>query len=268
MTESFSDRQKSYEESYDLKIIGRIPIIIRTDARSFRRISRKLERPYSQILMDIMGRTMLQSISEIDGAVFGYHYSDEILFILMPGDQPWYQNRIQKLCSVTSSIVSINFLKYLLLEDSEKIELEDDVVFSSDVYPLPSINEAVNHLIWRQQNYMRDSVSGAALAELTKAYNKDIAIRMLHGKKTEQKMDLLLSECDIDYEEYYPKDFRLGVCAYKVPKIIRTKENEVTKNKWVLDTEIPVFVSDRDFVSNILYSGHDVFRADRDLIEK
>jgi tRNA(His) 5'-end guanylyltransferase len=269
MVESFSDRQKSYEDAYDTKIINRVPVIIRCDVRSAHRITRNLERPYCDKFLKIMGQTMLQSVMEMDGAVFAYHFSDEITFVLRNDrsidDQPWFQNKIQKLGSVSASLNSVNFIKNFFLQDDQP-DLDGDVVFDSKVFALPSITETLNHLILRQQNCLKDGISHAAQSELSKRFGKETALSLLYGKKTEEKLELLYDECDIEYDNYYPSSFRRGVACYKVPKLLKTKEGEVTKNKWILDETIPVFALDRNFLSNILYSGHDVFRADRDFI--
>jgi tRNA(His) guanylyltransferase len=266
--DSFFDRLNSYELVYDFQIINHIPIIIRVNGRNFQRLTKRLIRPYCPNMLNIMGNTMLHSITEIEGAVIGFQYSDEIIFILRNDrsfeDVAWYQNKIQKLTSIVSSIISINFYKNFLAEDS--LDLDGDPVFEVFVFGLPSLNEALNYLVLKQKICMTDAIFRAAQAELINQYGKDKAIKLLHGKKTEEKLELLNSECDINYNEYYPPSFRKGVASYKIPKIIRTKTRDISKNKWILDFDIPDFVLDRNFLSNIIHSGHDVFRIDRDLI--
>ncbi len=207
---------------------------------------------------------MLQTITEIDGSVFGYYYADQISYILLPGDDPWHKNKIQKLSSITASLSSINFMKVFLADDS--LILEGDVIFDGQTWALPSINETINNLILQQQEAIHSAITLATYAELRKIYEKNDVIKLLHGKKTEEKLELLYSECDIDFESYYPISYKRGICVYKTPKIFRSKEGDTTRNKWTIDMESPIFVLDKNFVSNILINGHDIFREERDLI--
>jgi tRNA(His) 5'-end guanylyltransferase len=271
MQESLSDRQKLYEQSYDYKIIKRLPLIIRCDGRSFHRVTKQLPRPYSPEMLNLMANTMLHAAMEIEGAVFAYHQSDEITFVVRNDQslesEPWFQNRIQKIASIVASIITLAFTKNLFtMDDAPKIS--GDATFDARVFAVPSITEAANNLIFRQQDCSKNAITGAAQAELSKIYGKKHALSMLHEKKSAEKIELLRTKCDIDYETFYPNSFRLGTAAYKVPTILRTEDGETTRNKWIIDMNIPNFVSDRNFLLNILHAGHDVFRADRDLIIK
>lgn len=269
MAESFFDRQNSYELAYDYKITNHLPIIIHLNGRNFGRLTKSLERPYSPTLLNIFGNTIFQSILEIEGAIFGFQYSDNFIFILRNDrsseDQPWFQNKIQKIVSVSSSIVSVNFFKNVLASD---IELNGDPIFDSKVFSLPSLNEVINNLILKQKLCIQNSIFRAAQTELSNQYGKEKAIKILYGKKINEKLELLHTEFGINYEEYYPAAFRLGQAVYKIPIIIKTKEEEISRNKWILDAELPDFLSDRNFLSNIIRSGHDVFRVERDLISQ
>lgn len=261
----FLDRQKSYENAYDYTIINRLPIIIRCDARNFTKISKQVEHPFDQQVFDLFAKTLFHTITDMDGAVFGFHFNDEFTFILKNvEDQCWYQNKIQKLASITASICSTYFLKNSLAEGPD---LDGDAIFDAKVFAVPSFNEAVNNIILRQQECMLHAINRAAYDELIKIYGKEKTIKLLYGKKSEEKIDLLQNECDIIFNEYYPSAFRRGLAAYKVPKIIHSKEGDITRNKWALDYEVPIFALDRNFLSNIIYSGHDIVRADRDLIQ-
>jgi tRNA(His) 5'-end guanylyltransferase len=271
MQESLSDRQKLYEQSYDYKIIKRLPLIIRVDGKNFSRVTKHLPRPYCHEMLSLMANTMLHAAMEIEGAIFAYHQSDEITFVIRNDQslesEPWFQNRIQKIVSIVSSITTLSFAKNLFtMENSPKIV--GDAIFDARVFAVPSITEAANNLIFRQQDCSTNAITGAAQSELSKIYGKKQTLGMLHEKKSAEKIDLLRTKCDIEYETFYPNSFRLGTAAYKVPVILRTEEGEVARNKWIIDMNIPNFVADRNFILNILHAGHDVFRVNRDLIVK
>jgi tRNA(His) 5'-end guanylyltransferase len=201
---------------------------------------------------------------EMDGAVFGYQQSDEITIILR-NDQslesvPWFNNRIQKIVSVSSALVTLHFNKYISSLDPQP-NLVGQAIFDARLFSVPSINEAINNLIWRQQDCIRNAISSAAYAELGKKYGKKTAQKMLMGKKAHDKLILLKSECDIDFDRFYPTFYRRGIAAYRTPVITKTKDGEATRNKWILDRQIPLFIDNKNFITNILNSGHDIFRA-------
>jgi len=262
--DSISEKIKNYESAYDQKIISGIPIIVRVDARSFERITRKLARPFDPFITDILNNTMLDTIADIDGAVFGYQYNDEISFIINSDNQYWLKNSVQKIAAITASKVSINFLKNVLYHETPP-KLEDDVIFDATVFALPNIKEVINYLSLKQSDCKRNAVLKASLYELKKIYGKEEAEKILTGKKSKEKIELLSSECEIDFYIYYPASFINGVGAYKVPHLIKSVDSEPTvKKRWILDTDLPRFSTDLNFISNILESGHDVFRSDRD----
>jgi len=264
----FNNRHDAYEDAYDFKIISKLPVLINVSGRSFSRLTRRLDRPFCNKLINVFKNTLLQTICQLDGAVFGFQYSDQFVFVLRNDrtfdDKPWYQNKIQDINSIVSSLISVNFFKNLVLED-ELNELDGDAIFKTKVFALPSLNEVVNHLILKQQFCYGDAIFRATQAEFTKIYGKLETDKLLYGKKLDEKIGLLQDSCQIDYETYYPKSYRLGVAVYKIPKIIKSSNGDFQKNKWTIDSNLPSFIEDRNFLSNIIYSGHDVFRGNRDL---
>lgn len=259
-------RHKTYEHTYDYRIINRLPVIIRVDGRSFSKITRRLQRPYCPKLMNTMVKTMLHLTKQVDGAVFGYQQSDEITLVVKNDQtydtEPFFGNRIQKLCSIIASIATLEFNRSL-----NGINLAGDAVFDCRVFAVPSEIEAVNNLIWRQEDCYRNAVTNALAAELINKYGKKTAASMLFNKNRSERLLLLKTECDINFDEKYDSSFRLGVGCYKTPKIIVTEHGQTTRNKWHIDYNLPKFIDNHEFISQIINSGRDVFRAERDLTE-
>lgn len=269
MDSPFNNRHNSYEEAFDYKIMGRLPIIISVNGRNFSNLTTRLDHPFCSKLSNVLKNTLLQTIQHIDGAVFGFQHSDQFTFVLRNDrtfeEQPWYQNKIQDINGIVSSMISVNFFKNLVLED-ELNELNGDAIFKTKVFALPSLNEVVNHLILKQQLCYGDGIFRAAHAEFIKIYGKNETAKLLYGKTLNEKIDLLESECHINYETYYPKAFQLGIAAYKVPKIFHTNDGEIQRNKWIVNSNLSSFIEDKSFLSNIIVSGHDIFRTDKNLI--
>lgn len=265
---SLSERQKNYEFAYDYQIIKRLPIIIRVDGHSFSKLTRKVQKPYSQKFSAIMAGTMLSMAKSIDGCIFSYQQSDEISFIVRNDQthetESWFANRIQKITSITAALATIEFNKILnSLED--KPSLIGDAIFDARVFGVPTISEAINNLVFRQQDCIRNAVTSSALVELSKVLGRKESFKALHEKSRLQRIALLDEKCNIDFHSFYPSSFRMGIAAYKVPKILDTEQGQVTRQKWTLDYNLPEFSNNRDFIMNILNSGKDIFRADRDL---
>ena len=262
-------RHYKYESNYDYQIMDRVPIIINVNGRNFGRLTKRLDRPFDKSLINVFKNTLIQTIQSIDDAVFGFQYSDDFTFVLRndftTNQTSWYLNKIQDINSVVTSLVSTNFFKNVVLEDDLN-ELDGDGIFKTKVFALPSLTEVVNHLVWKQQLCYGDAIFRAAYSELTKEYGKAEANKLLLNTKLDDKIEFLKNDCNIDYESFYPKSYRLGVAAYKAPKIIKTQNEDIQKNKWITDSNLPSFLLDNNFLFNIIKSGHDVFRAERDLI--
>ena len=251
------DRISSYSEVNDYKLLNRVPIIICINGRGFSRLSSLLDKPYSNQLSECMFATLLKLCSEVDGTVFGYHFNDELVLIVK-NDQsldtrPWYDNRLQKICSVTASIATLHFNNCAAALD---LNLIGDPTFLSNVFTVPSISEAVNLIVSKQQHNFHSSIQFACFYEmLNKKYDKPTIKEMLSGLSVDEKIDLLKQECDIDFNNY-AVDFRRGVAAYKVPQVI----DGAIKNKWMLNTELPIFTQDHSFIFSILKNRTDILR--------
>jgi len=260
------DRQKAYEKAYDLEILRRLPVIIRVDGKNFHKLTRKLKRPYDSALLNLMANTMLAVARQMDGCIFAYQQSDEISFVLRNDQslntEPWFGNRIQKLISISASMVTLEFYKHIY-ELSRPPELHGDALFDARVFAVPSIHEAVNYLIYRQGDGIKNAISSASRAELRKRHGTKGAMRILHNKNSQKRIEILLNECNVIFEEDYPNAFKHGVGVYKIPVLIDTHDEQTTRLQWTLDTELPRFVEDKKFISSILTNGNDIFRANR-----
>lgn len=265
MTDSLRERQEEYENVYNLTITKRLPIVIRVRLRNYKRLSQNFNRPYCENFFEIMANTMLYIITGIQDAVFGYHYCDEIILILRNDKEfnyePWYQNNIQKIVSIVSSTAAVGFIKMKELFGDD-IDIIGDGIFSAKIFSLPYITEVINYFIWHQRACKKNAIHNSAFFELEEKFGKKAAIKFLQDKTYEEKLELLLRHCGVDFNDYYPNFFTKGIAAHKIPIIVDTKDGGINKNKWTLNYEIPDFLDDKDFLFNILTNGVDVFRAD------
>src|ERR1700710_1393213 len=145
----YISRYDVYENASDFQLLPKVPVIIKVGGRGFKTLTKSLNRPFDEKLINVFKNTLLNTIQNIDGAVFGFQYSDSFLFVLRNDrsyeDIPWYQNKIQEISGIVSSMVTINFFKNLIREDDLN-ELDGDAIFRSKVFLLPSVNEVTNYL--------------------------------------------------------------------------------------------------------------------------
>jgi len=151
MMDSLGDRMKTYEKAYNIKLPIRMPVILRLDGKAFHTLLKKAEKPFDETVTIVMNKVCEKLIKEIQGATFCYTQSDEINIFINNYQSlvfdPWFDNKIQKICSITASIASVEFSKLY----------GKDAVFDCRALVLPK-EDVVNYFIWRQKDWVRNSV--------------------------------------------------------------------------------------------------------------
>ena len=259
MTHSLGERQGEYESVYDLTMMRRVPIVIRTTLHKYKRLTQGLDKPFSLEFSDVMMQTLMYTISQIQDAVFGYYHNDEISIILKNDNgldcEPWNGNNIQKIASTVASYCTSGFTRSADIFD---VDVTGDAVFKVKVWSVPTIAEASNYLISRQGSCIKNAINSSCGLELEDKFGRHKAAELFKNKTYEEKKEMLLRYCGIDFFDYYHSMFIYGGAVYKVPVIVSNKD---PRNKWFADDEIPNFIKDRDFVAAIIANGADVFRA-------
>ena len=110
----------------------------------------------------------------------------------------------------------------------------------------------------------------AHLAYLPIESGQEFTTTIAFDKGTTGVIEMLESECNVVFEERYPVCFKRGSISYKVPRILRSDDGDITRKKWILDKNTPDFLDEdgRDFVMNIIHSGSDILNPERDIIER
>ena len=110
------DRMKQYEQVTQVRLIRRMPVILRLDGKSFHRFTRGFEKPFDPVMLTAMQNTMQELCNCVEGCVLGYTQSDEISLVLCDYQQldteAWFGNKLQKLCRISASICTSAFQKY------------------------------------------------------------------------------------------------------------------------------------------------------------
>jgi tRNA(His) guanylyltransferase len=256
------DRIDAYSEITDYKLLNKLPVIITVNGRSFSKLTALLEKPFSNKLTECFCSTLLRLIQEIDGAIFGYHFNDEII-IVSRNDQhletlPWYDNNLQKICSATSSMATLYFNNYA---SATELNLMGEAIFHTHIYTVPNITEAINVIVSKQQQAIQTSIYFSCFYELLKKYDKHDIKEMLAGTTIDDKINLLHQECGINFNDY-SNAFRRGIACYRSPKVINYEGTNVIKNKWTLNVDVPIFTKEHSFLNQIFRAGTDILRKD------
>lgn len=188
MKDSLGDRMKNnYEKRSQTELYRRMPVIMRLDGKAFHTLTRSCDKPFDKHFSHCMEQTMVEVMSESQGSKIGYTQSDEISILFTDYDthetQAWFDYNVQKLCSVASSIASVKFTE----------EFGKRAHFDCRVFNIPK-EEVTNYFIWRQQDWMRNSVQMLARHHFTQKelQYKTIPLmhEMLHGKNINWAVDV------------------------------------------------------------------------------
>ena len=117
-TDKFGDRMKMYESVPKTNLMKRTPVIIRLDGKAFHTFTRGFVKPFDEILIKTMQETTKYVCENIQGCVLGYTQSDEISLVLVDYQRfetsAWFDNRLEKICSVGASMASRFFNKFFI----------------------------------------------------------------------------------------------------------------------------------------------------------
>lgn len=238
--DSLGDRMKDYERRAFRPFVRRVPVLLRLDGKSFHSWTKGLERPFDRYLKKCMNYAMLKTCSMIDGARFGYCQSDEISILICDykdiTTQAWFDYRANKIESVAASICTASFNHACLEYLSGHYKKKGPAVFDARAWNLPK-EEVTNYFLWRERDCEKNSISQLAMAYFSH--------KQLMGKNGTQKQDMLMLEKGVnwnDLETMYKRGSSCFRVSYKV--------NGSTRNKWVIDEEMPTIPKDRGYVDH------------------
>jgi tRNA(His) 5'-end guanylyltransferase len=261
--DSLGDRMKNnYENRAKTYLTRRMPVIIRLDGKAFHTFTKGLKKPYDEIFHNAMNATMKYLCENIQGCKLGYTQSDEITLLLTDYDtldtDAWFDNNVQKICSVSASMATMAFNKNLnkyyvetccdlgsFIEHDEYMttlkKKLNTAMFDSRCFNIPK-EEVTNCFIWRQQDATRNAIQ--MLGQCNFSHKE------LHSKSCSDIQDMLMTQKGINFNDM-PTEFKRGVCCikeiYQDPDV-DIKDGACPRTRWVFDKEIPIFTQDRDYV--------------------
>lgn len=131
--------------------------VVRVDGKGFSKYTKNLEQPFDAQFSRDMRETAMYLVENIDGAVFGYHQSDEISVIFSdlagPNTEWWFGGGLQKITSVVAAMATAKFNS---LRPDGGLALFDARVHHLDAEGDLSV---LQYLDWRQTDAIKNSVS-------------------------------------------------------------------------------------------------------------
>ena len=268
--DDLGQRMKSYYENvYRFGLTRRTPVAIRIDGKAFHTFTRGFQKPFDDVLVAAMQRTMKYLCENIQGCKLGYTQSDEITLILTDYDtlttDAWFGYELQKMCSIAASMATMAFNKFFDEEvdmwgrktfeyfwdeggyDPEKISfaqsdmdlvdaydkaLRKGAMFDARVFNIPK-EEVTNLVYWRQLDAARNSIQMVGQANFS--HNE------LQNKSCNMIQEMLMTEKEINWNDF-PTHLKRGSCCVKTP------------NGWHIDKEIPMFRGEyRAYIDDLIY---------------
>jgi tRNA(His) 5'-end guanylyltransferase len=274
--------KENYEKRARTYLTRRTPVAIRIDGKAFHTFTKGFNKPFDEILVATMQRTMKYLCENIQGAVFGYCQSDEITIILQDyatlTTDAWFDYQVQKMCSVAASMATMafnrvfwdeynkwylcsNISSYPVSEEIKKLNdiygtaAEAGAMFDARCFNIPK-EEVCNLIYWRQIDATRNSIQMVGQAN----FSHD----ELQNKTCNDIQDMLMTQKGINWnnfpthlkrgsacikEEYYAGEIAPGCEDCPIdPSCLRTR--------WIIDTEMPILKGEnRKYVDNLIYIG-------------
>lgn len=270
--DSLGDRMKGFYEGIPkTRLMRRCPVAIRIDGKAFHTFTRGFQKPFDDVLIGAMQDTMKYLCENIQGCVLGYTQSDEITLILIDyknlDSQAWFDYEVQKMCSVSASMATMEFnksfakrtdeyaRKYVIDidcgEDGEGLTEEEmkilgywskyyfvsqnGAMFDSRCFNIPK-EEVTNLLYWRQLDATRNSIQMVGRANFSH--------KELMNKSCNDIKDMLANQKNINWNDF-PIYQKRGSCCKKAEGY-----------GWAIDEYIPIFKGDgRSYVEELVNVG-------------
>lgn len=283
INDALGTRMKTfYEQVPKTRLIRRMPVVIRIDGKAFHTFTRGFKKPFDEILIKSMQRTMLYLCKNIQGAKFGYTQSDEITLILIDYQKlescAWFDYEVQKMCSISASMATMAFNKYFAQEvdkwgaetfgyewyeggtnDPEVINtpewklagtyfkvIDNGAMFDARAFNIPK-EEVCNLIYWRQLDAVRNSIQMVG--------RSNFSHKELHGKSCNMIQDMLHEEKGINWNDF-PTHQKRGSACRKVEQTVNIAGTIDTISTWEIDLEMPILKGkDREYVDKLVYVG-------------
>ena len=270
-----------YEGISKTRLMRRCPVAIRIDGKAFHTFTRGFNKPFDEVLIEAMQKTMKYLCENIQGCVLGYTQSNEITLILVDykklNSSAWFDYEVQKMCSIAASMATMAFNRFFMYEyeefnrwvnegnpTDEDRRLNDiyydamckGAMFDARCFNIPK-EEVTNLIYWRQLDASRNSIQMVGQANFSH--------KELQNKSCNQIQDMLMEQKGINWNDL-PTYQKRGACCIKNSHIVRhssdgtalciIKDPGKPTNEWIIDKNIPIFKGcKREYIDKLINVG-------------
>ena len=243
--DGLGDRCKAFElAEAGRRAMRGLPLLARLDGRAFHTFTRGLTRPYDHGMSTAMIETARYLVHEMT-ALVGYTQSDEITLAWYEPSQSAsdyaFDGRFQKLASVLAGMASARFCQLAATHLPGKAG--ETPHFDCRVWQVPTLEDAAEVFVWREDDATKNSISMAAGAHYTD--------RELDGKGSATKQELLWQK-GVNWNDY-PAFFKRGTYLQRrtfdrtltederarIPEAHRPAADATFKRSAVVELELP-----------------------------
>jgi len=224
MSDDFGDRMKMFESRETGRFMPLLPIYARLDGKSFSKFTKNFDRPFDVRMQRWMIETTKDLVKKTNAKI-GYTQSDEISLVWYSDkidSQVFFDGKKQKLVSVLASMCTASFIANYLNgvcrsdDDYSQLLGKDLPVFDCRAFQLPSLMEATNCFLWREQDATKNAISMAC--------RHYYSHKEMHGKSGSEMQEMLFQK-GINFNDY-PAAFKRGTFVQH-----RTFEKELTREE-------------------------------------
>ena len=198
--DDFGDKVKMIEQiEAGRRFLPLLPVIVRLDGKCFHSYTKNMKRPFDQKLVDIM-IDVTKFLVEETNACIGYTQSDEISLVCYSANRDsaiFYDGKIAKIVSVICSMCTGKFNE-LAMKTGLSTKL---AFFDCRAWQVPTLEEAVDAIRFREQDASKNSISMAARAYFSH--------KSLMNKSGSEMQEMLFSEKGINWNDF-PSFFKRG----------------------------------------------------------
>lgn len=227
-----------YRDLTDYKLMPNCYVMVMIDGKNFSKlVKNKFEKPFDDWFISTMDKTAVHLCKNIQNCVSAFVQSDEISLIIKDNTLTCmpFDGRLCKLQSIIPSMATAFFNKELIKRnltagmDVDAITDMPDYCFDCKVWTVPSVNDAMAWILYRQIDCIRNSKQ-----QFAQTY---VPHKQLVGKDTDKQVELCLETTGNDWNAI-SDDKKYGRLFYKIVVEKMTPEGVAyTRHEWTAMSE-------------------------------
>ena len=235
---NLKDKCNYYRDLTDYRLMPNCYIMVMIDGKNFSKlVKNKFEKPFDDWFISTMDKTATHLCKEIQNCICAFVQSDEISLIIKDNtltSSP-FDGRLCKLQSVIPSIATSFFNKELIKRNLiagmsvDDITNMPDYCFDCKAWTVPTVNDAMAWMLYRQIDCIRNSKQQFAQTYMPH--------KALVNKDTDEQITLCMEQTKNDWNAI-ENNKKYGRLFYKINVNKLTPDGvEYTRREWIAKSE-------------------------------